>query len=112
MKTFGDFIQGEPDNLKESRLLRKGGVLLLARSAKTQGDNAEKSLNDAKQKLLGTPWDSDEERLRSIQKGLVDICDALISIRKQNGANTGIATTAVLFNERTSAQMGKVLNKR
>ena len=47
MKTFDEFIQEESHDLNESRLLRKGGALLLARSAKKHGDDATRSLSDA-----------------------------------------------------------------
>ena len=112
MKTFEE-IRGtaESEDLNESRLLRKGGALLFARSAKKHGDDAHKSFNDAKQKIKGNPLDTDGERLNSLQDGLQDLCDGLISIRKQNGAITGIMTTAVLFNERTSQQLEKALKK-
>ena len=112
MKTF-DEIRGtaETEDLNESRLLRKGGALLFARSAKKHGDDAHKSFNDAKQKIKGNPLDTDGERLTSLQYGLVDLCDGLISIRKQNGAITGIMTTAVLLNERTSEQLERIIRK-
>lgn len=111
MKTFEE-IRGtaESEDLNES-LLRKGGALLFARSAKKHGDLAHKSFNDAKQKIKGNPLDTDGERLASIQYGLMDLCDGLISIRKQNGAITGIMTTAVLLNERTSEQLERIIRK-
>jgi hypothetical protein len=112
MKTFEE-IRGtaESEDLNESRLLRKGGALLFARSAKKHGDDAHRSFNDAKQKIKGNPLDTDGERLNSLQDGLQDLCDGLISIRKQNGAITGIMTTAVLLNERTSKQLEKIIRK-
>lgn len=112
MKTFEE-IRGTADteDLNESRLLRKGGALLFARSAKKHGDDAHKSFNDAKQKIKGNPLDTDGERLTSLQDGLQDLCDGLISIRKQNGAITGIMTTTVLLNERTSLQLEKIIRK-
>lgn len=109
MKTFDAFICSDYQDLNESRLLRKGGALLLARSAKKHGDDATRSLNDAKQKIKGSSLDGDEERLKGIQDGLQDLCDGLISMRKQNGAITGIVTTAVLFNERTNARVELLL---
>ena len=108
MKTFDEFIQTEPQDLKESRLLRKDGALLLARSAKKHGDDATRSLTDAKRKIKGSPLDSDDERLKSIQDGLQDLCDGLISTRKQKGAITGIVTTAVLLIERANRQLMKL----
>ena len=111
IKTFEEFMETEPQDLIESRLLRKGGVLLLARSAKRHGDDASRSLKDAKRKIKGLPLDTDNERLKSLQEGLQDLCDGLISIRRQNGAITGIVTTAVLLNERTDKQVQKLLGK-
>ena len=111
IKTFEEFMETEPQDLIESRLLRKGGVLILARSAKRHGDDASRSLNDAKRKIKGSPVDSDNERLKSLQEGLQDLCNGLISIRKQNGAITGIVTTAVLMHERTDKQVQKLLKK-
>ena len=108
MKTFDEFIQEESYELNESRLLGKGGALLLARSAKKHGDDATRSLNDAKRKIKGSSLHSDEERLKGIQDGLQDLCDGLISMRKQNGAITGIVTTGLLLNERTNRQLRKM----
>ena len=48
MKTFDQFIREQSNDLNESRFLRKGGALLLARSAKKHGDDATRSLTDAK----------------------------------------------------------------
>jgi len=75
---------------------------LLARSSKKYGNDATRTLNDAKRKIKGSPLHDDNERLKSLQEGLQDLCDGLISMRKQNGAITGIVTTAVLLNERTN----------
>jgi len=112
MKTFDEIrATAETVDLNESRLLRKGGALLFARSAKKHGDDAHQSFNDAKQKIKGNPLDTDGERLNSLQDGLMNLCDGLISLRKQNGAITGIMTTAVLLNERTSQQLEKALKK-
>ena len=55
--------------------------------------------------------DTDGERLNSLQNGMMNLCDGLISIRKQNGAITGIMTTAVLLNERTSQQLEKIIRE-
>ncbi len=107
MKTFDEFIQEDQHDLNESRLLRKGGALLLARSAKKHGDDATRSLSDAKRKIKGSSLDNDEERLKGIQDGLQDLCDGLTSMRKQNGAIAGIVTTAVLLNERTNRLIGE-----
>ena len=108
MKTFDEFICSDQHDLNESRFLRKGAALLLARSAKKHGDDATRSLSDAKRKIKGSSLDNEEERLKGIQDGLQDLCDGLISMRKQNGALTGIATIAVLLNERTNRQVEKL----
>jgi hypothetical protein len=111
MKTFDEFICSDYQDLNESRLLRKGGALLLARSAKKHGDDATRSLSDAKRKIKGSSLDSDEERLRGIQDGLQDLCDGLVSMRKQNGAITAIVTTAVMLNERTNRQVERITKR-
>jgi hypothetical protein len=111
MKTFDEFICSDYQDLNESRLLRKGGALLLARSAKKHGDDATRSLSDAKRKIKGSPLDSDEERLKGIQDGLQDLCDGLVSMRKQNGAITAIVTTAVMLNERTNRQVERITKR-
>jgi len=112
VKTFEE-IRGtaETEDLNESRLLRKGGALLFARSAKKHGNDAHKSFNDAKQKIKGNPLDTDGERLASVQYGLMDLCDGLISLRKQNGAITAIVVSGQLLNERTNAQLEKIIRK-
>lgn len=108
MKKFNEFMHSDQRDIDESRLLRKGGALLLARSAKKHGDDATKFLSDAKRNIKSSSLDSDKERLKSIQDGLQDLCDGLISMRKQNGAITGLVTTAVLLNERTNRQITKL----
>jgi len=109
MKTFDKFICSDQPDLNESRLLRKGGALLLARSAKKHGDDATRSLNDAKRKVKGSSLDSDAERLKGVQDGLQDLCDGLISMRKQLGAMTAIFVSGQLINERTNKQIEKLV---
>lgn len=111
MKTFNEIRNPNLEDLRESRLLRKGGVLILARTAKRHGDDATKSLNNAKPKILSSSLDTEEQRLKSIQDGLLDLCDGLISMRKQNGAITGIATTSALLNERTNSQLSDAIKR-
>ena len=41
-----------------------------------------------------------------------DLCEGLISLRKQNGALTGISTSEVLLNERSSKQIDKLFKRR
>ena len=111
MKTFNEIRNPNLEDLRESRLIRKGGVLILARSAKRHGDDATKSLNNAKQKIKGSTLDTAEDQLKSIQDGLLDLCDGLISMRKQNGAITGIVTTSALLNERTNSQLSDAIKR-
>jgi hypothetical protein len=111
MRTFNEIRTVDANKLEESRLLRKGGVLLLAKTAKRHGDDATKYFYSAKRKIKGSSLDSEEERIKSIQEGLQDLCEGLISIRKQNGAITGIVSTAVVINERTNAQIQKISQK-
>ena len=111
MKTFNEIRNPNLEDLRESRLIRKGGVLILARSAKRHGDDATKSLNNAKQKIKGSTLDTAEDQLKSIQDGLLDLCDGLISMRKQNGAITGIVTTSALLNERTNSQLSNAIKR-
>ena len=50
--------------------------------------------------------------MENLLKGLNELCDGLISLRKQNGSNTSIATAAVLFNERTDKQITSLIKSR
>lgn len=111
MKTFDEFIQEKSNELDESRLLRKGGALLLARSAKKHGDEAVRYLKIAQQKFRVRPSDTPEERIERRSEGLTELCEGLICIRKQNGSAVGIALAAVLLNERTSKQIKGLLKK-
>jgi|MGYP006099113621 hypothetical protein len=40
-----------------------------------------------------------------------DLREGSVGIRQQNGSAVGIALTAVLFNERTSKQLKRILKK-
>ena len=55
--------------------------------------------------------DTDGERLTSLQNGMMNLCDGLISLRKQNGAITAIVVSGQLLNERTNAQLEKIIRK-
>jgi len=46
-----------------------------------------------------------------LTEGLTDLCEGLMCIRQQNSAVVGIALTVVLFNERTNAQLERILRK-
>jgi len=100
------------DFLQESRLLRKGAALILARSSKKHGDTAETHFNNAQRSLTKKPDQSLEDQMKSLLEGLNEMCDGLISLRKQSGSITGIATAAVLFNERTDKQISSLVKRR
>jgi len=113
IKTFKETTNEVGDDfLQESRLLRKGVALILARSAKRSGDTAVNHFNSAKRSFTKKPNQSIEDQVTALASGLNDICDGLISLRKQNGSNTSIATAAVLFNERTDKQISSLLKKK
>ena len=113
IKTFKETTNEVGDDfLKESRLLRKGVALILARSAKRSGDTAVNHFNSAKRSFTKKPNQSIEDQVKSLLEGLNDICEGLINLRKQNGSITGIATAAVLFNERTNKQISSLVKRR
>ena len=114
MKSFKDLATNEVsnDSLTESRWLRKGAAILLARSAKKHGDAATNHFNAA-QRLFSRKLDQSlEDQMTNLLKGLNEVCDGLISLRKQNGSNTAISTAAVLFTERTGKQISSLMKRR
>ena len=113
MKSFKDTTnEVSDDSLQESRLIRKGAAILLARSAKKHGDTATNHFAAA-QRLFSRKLDQSlEDQMENLLKGLNEVCDGLISLRKQNGSNTSIATAAVLFNERTDKQITSLMKRR
>ena len=98
------------DSLQESRLLRKGVALLLARSAKKHGDTAENHFNTA-QRSFSKKSDTLEEHMVNLLSGMNEMAEGLVNLRRQNGSITGISTTAVLLNERTNKQISLLLKK-
>ena len=113
MKSFKETtLEESDDSLEESRLLRRGGVIILTRSAKKHGDTATNHFAAAKRSFSRKLDQSLEDQIKNLMAGLNDLCDGLISLRKQNGANTGIATAAVLFNERTDKQITSLMKRR
>ena len=114
MKTYKELKQ-EIENskeLNESRFLRKGVSLVFARNAKKHGDDAVRHFKTAQTKLSKRPLDTPEERIERLTECLNDLCEGMISLRKQNGALTGISTSAVLLNERSSKQIDRLIRKR
>ena len=112
IKTFKETTTaGRDDFLQESRLLRKGAALILARSAKKHGDTAVNHFNNAL-RSFSNKSDTLEDQMVNLLSGMKEMAEGLISLRQQNGANTGIATAATLFNERTDKQISLLLKKR
>jgi hypothetical protein len=66
-------------------------------------------LNSAKNVLRPRPNDTTEEQLKRLQEGLVQMCNANIALRHQLGAITAIVVSGQLFNERTNAQLERII---
>ena len=92
MKTYQELKQELEisDELNESRLLRKGVASIFAAKARSEGLRVERQLNSAKNSLRPRASEDTEERIERLQKGLIEMCDANISLRKQLGAMTAI----------------------
>ena len=88
MKTYKELKQDldEPNDLKESRLLRKGVASAYAMRARNEGKKVEQNLSNAKQTLRHRPNESIEDQVKRVQEGLVAICDANNSLGKQLSA--------------------------
>ena len=106
-KTFSE-IQYE---LNESRLLRKGVALSFAAKARSEGKKIERELSNSKQTLRPKAGDSLDEQVKSLQAGLVEMCDANIALRKQLGALVAICVSAQLLTERSNKQIEQILKK-
>jgi len=76
-----------------------------------EGKKVEMELNSAKNALRPRPNDTTEEQVKRLQEGLIQMCDANIALRHQLGAITAIVVSGQLFNERTNAQLEKILRK-
>ena len=110
MKTFDEFLQTE--DLNESKFLRKTTALLLASQSKKHGDDAVRHLKSAQQKFKGRPLDTAEERIEKLSEGFDDLCEGLISFRKQNGSAVGVSLSAVLMSERSNQQLRNLLKNK
>jgi hypothetical protein len=111
MKTYKELKRelDEPNELNESRLLRKGVATAYAMRARNEGKKVEQNLSNAKQTLRHRPKESIDDQVKRLQEGLIEICDANIALRKQLGAMTAIIVSGQLMNERTSKQIEKLL---
>lgn len=113
MKTYKELKQEleNRDDLKESRLLRKGVAATFGLRARNEGKKVEQNLSNAKQTLRHRPNESIEDQVKRLQEGLIEMCDANIALRKQLGAMTAIIVSGQLLNERTNKQIGIFLRK-
>jgi hypothetical protein len=113
MKTYKELKRelDEPNELNESRLLRKGVATAYAMRARNEGKKVEQNLSNAKQTLRHRPNESIEDQVKRLQEGLIEICDANISLRKQLGAMTAVIVSGQLMNERTNKQIEKLVKK-
>ena len=113
MKTYTELKQDleNRDDLKESRLLRKGVATAYAMRARNEGKKVEKNLSNAKQTLRPRTNEPTDEQIKRLQEGLIEMCDANIAMRKQLSAMTAIIVSGQLLNERTNKQIGFLLRK-
>lgn len=111
MKTFKEIRGADTEDLTESRLLRKGIAAAYAVRARNEGKKVERELASAKNVLRPRQKDTTEEQISRLQEGLIQMCDANIALRHQLGAITAIVVSGQLFNERTNAQLEKILKK-
>jgi len=114
MKTFDEFLLESEDSqdLTESRFLRKTTALLLANQSRRHGEDAVRHLKSAQQKFKGRPLDTTEERIERLSDGLNDLCEGLISIRRQSGSAVGVSLSAVMMSERSNQQLKDLLKNK
>ena len=111
MKTFNEIRTSNNKDINESRFLRKGIATAYAVRVRNEGKKVERELTSAKNVLRPRAGDTTEEQLKRLQEGLIQMCDANIALRHQLGAITAIVVSGQLFNERTNAQLQKLLRK-
>ena len=113
MKTYKELKQEleNRNDLKESRLLRKGVAATFGLRARNEGKKVEQNLSKAKQTLRPRSHETAEEQIKRLQEGLIEMCDGNIALRKQLGAMTAIALSGQLMNERTNKQIEKLINR-
>ena len=112
MKSFEDFTEEDEIVLLESRLLRKGAALVIAKSAKKHGNAAESHFNAAQRTFSRKPDKDLDQQMKILLKGLNQMTEGFIELRRQIGANTGLMTTAILMNERTDKQITSLMKRR
>ena len=109
MKTFDEIRgQGDLETLEESNFLRKGAALAFAARARSDGQKLEQKLASAKDTLRPRPGDSLEERMRRVQEGLIEMCEAQLEQRRLLGNLTAIVVSGQLLGERNSATLRRI----
>lgn len=73
--------------------------------------DAVRYLKSTQEKFKREGLDTPEERIERLTEGLNDLCEGMISLRKQNGAVTSLTLISALLNERTDKQVQKLLRK-
>ena len=113
MKTYKELKQKlkKPNEPIEPRFLRKGVATAYAMRARNEGKKVEQNLSNAKQTLRPRPNESIEDQVKRLQEGLIEMCDANISLRKQLGAMTAVIVSGQLMNERNNKQFEKLFRK-
>ena len=107
MKTYKELKQEieNRNDLKETRLLRKGVAATFGLRAKNEGKKVEQNLSNAKQTLRPRSNQTAEEQIKRLQEGLIEMCDANIALRKQLGAMTAIVVSGQLLSERINKRI-------
>ena len=113
MKTYKELKQEleTPEELYETRILRKGVATAYAMRARSEGKKVEQNLSNAKQTFRPRSNETNEEQVKRLQEGLIEMCDANIALRKQLSAMTAIIVSGQLLNERTNKQFSMFFRK-
>ena len=107
MKTYKELKQEieSRDDLKESRLLRKGVAATFGLRVRNEGKRVEQNLSKAKRTLRPRSNETIEDQVKRLQEGLIEMCDASIASKKQLAAMTAIILNGQLLMERTNKQI-------
>ena len=105
MKTFKELEQEleNRNDLQESRLLRKGVLLVFARNAKKHGDDAVRHFKSAQKNFRKkTSFDPKEKSLIS---GLIDLSKGLTVLVKQNNSLAAISLKTAFMNDKLNLKI-------
>ncbi|MDA8647593.1 hypothetical protein N9L40_01450 [Rhodobacteraceae bacterium] len=101
MRSFNELRQDKSLPTLEKRFLKVGSVLISSAKSRRFGNTAvtylKKGLSILNKPISQKAEDSVDQRLEKIEKALVEVCNALISIRGQIGGTTAVSTSAALF---------------